>query len=227
MCIRDRLSVNPKTGAINKIQTYSTVAHEGFPGHMFQYSFMYENQQNLFRNACIDVYKRQALSLGACSSKDPQEEQKKFDRFIEKQFIQQMESDYTTMHVYLKQPQKHGVDPTNVKVNLGERPTIENQHKAAEKAKKVWDEFKEFKRDILSDEQKQTYDCFEYQGNIELQLMDKKFDYYQQMFASISGIHYQMPTLFSDWDLRNEQDVKDLILLVKDVKPYVCLLYTS
>ncbi len=96
-----------------------------------------------------------ALSLGACSSKDPQEEQKKFDRFIEKQFIQQMESDYTTMHVYLKQPQKHGVDPTNVKVNLGERPTIENQHKAAEKAKKVWDEFKEFKRDILSDEQKQ------------------------------------------------------------------------
>ena len=86
-----------------------------------------------------------ALSLGACSSKDPQEEQKKFDRFIEKQFIQQMESDYTTMHVYLKQPQKHGVDPTNVKVNLGERPTIENQHKAAEKAKKVWDEFKEFK----------------------------------------------------------------------------------
>ena len=31
-----------------------------------------------------------ALSLGACSSKDPQEEQKKFDRFIEKQFIQQM-----------------------------------------------------------------------------------------------------------------------------------------
>ena len=23
-------------------------------GHMFQYSFMYENQQNLFRNACID-----------------------------------------------------------------------------------------------------------------------------------------------------------------------------
>lgn len=162
-----------------------------------------------------------ALSLGACSSKDPQEEQKKFDRFIEKQFIQQMESDYTTMHVYLKQPQKHGVDPTKVKVNLGERPTIENQHKAAEKAKKVWDEFKEFKRDILSDEQKQTYDCFEYQGNIELQLMDKKFDYYQQMFASISGIHYQMPTLFSDWDLRNEQDVKDLILLVKDVKPYV------
>ena len=75
-----------------------------------------------------------ALSLGACSSKDPQEEQKKFDRFIEKQFIQQMESDYTTMHVYLKQPQKHGVDPTNVKVNLGDRPTIENQHKAAEKA---------------------------------------------------------------------------------------------
>lgn len=49
-----QLRVNPKTGAINKIQTYSTVAHEGFPGHMFQYSFMYENQQNLFRNACID-----------------------------------------------------------------------------------------------------------------------------------------------------------------------------
>lgn len=38
-----QLRVNPNIGDINSISTYSTVAHEGFPGHMYQFAYAYEN----------------------------------------------------------------------------------------------------------------------------------------------------------------------------------------
>ncbi|MCB6603017.1 DUF885 domain-containing protein, partial [Erysipelatoclostridium ramosum] len=38
---------------------------------------------------------------------------------------------------------------------------------------------------------------------------------------SMTGMHTQLPTLFSDWTLRNEQDVKDVITLMKSVRPYM------
>ena len=41
------------------------------------------------------------------------------------------------------------------------------------------------------------------------------------VFDSMSGLHYQIPTMFADWLVRSEQDAEDLILLVEDVQPYV------
>jgi len=38
-----QLRVNPNTGDVSSLSTYSTVAHEGFPGHMYQYAYMYEH----------------------------------------------------------------------------------------------------------------------------------------------------------------------------------------
>ena len=160
------------------------------------------------------------FSTAGCST-NHEEEQKEFDAFIEKEFVEAMESDYTTMHVYLEQPEKYGVDKTKVEVNLGTRVDEESQKEALENAKKSWDAFEKFKRSHLTDEQQKIYDTYAYQEEIDKALNDEKFDYYQQLFGSMTGIHYQLPTLFSDWTLRDEQDVKDLILLVKDVKPYM------
>ena len=160
------------------------------------------------------------FSTAGCST-NHEEEQKEFDAFIEKEFVEAMESDYTTMHVYLEQPEKYGVDKTKVEVNLGTRVDEESQKEALENAKKSWDAFEKFKRSHLTDEQQKIYDTYAYQEEIDKALNDEKFDYYQQLFGSMTGIHYQLPTLFSDWTLRDEQDVKDLILLVKDVKLYM------
>ena len=40
---KKQLRVNPKGSDISSIDTYMTVCHEGFPGHMYQYGYMYEN----------------------------------------------------------------------------------------------------------------------------------------------------------------------------------------
>lgn len=161
-----------------------------------------------------------AFSTTGCST-NYEEEQKEFDAFIDKQFVEAMESDYTTMHVYLEHPDQYGVDTSKVEVNLGTRVDEKSQKEALEKAEKNWSDFEKFKRSHLTDEQKKVYDTYEYQEKINKELSDEKFDYYQQLFGSMTGVHYQLPTLFSDWTLRDEQDVKDLILLVKDVKPYM------
>ena len=49
-----QLRVNPLTNDVSSIATYSTVAHEGFPGHMYQYAYLYENVSSPWRKALAD-----------------------------------------------------------------------------------------------------------------------------------------------------------------------------
>lgn len=161
------------------------------------------------------------LSMASCSKKDKAEEQKKFDEFIAQEFVETMESDYTSMHVYMQNPEEFGIDTDKVEVNLGTRLDEESQQKAMEEVNASYEEFQEFDRDDLTSEQQDIYDMYEYQASLSDELNDEKFDYYASVFESMSGLHFQLPTLFADWEIRNEQDVKDLILLLEDVKPYV------
>ena len=78
---------------------------------------------------------------------------------------------------------------------------------AIEKEENTYEKFKEFDRDKLTEQQKDIYDVYEYQNSLSEKLNDDKYDYYEPAFQSMTGIHYQIPTLFSDWELRNEKDV--------------------
>lgn len=144
-----------------------------------------------------------------------------FDNFIEQEFISTMESDYTNCHVFLQDPAAFGVDKSKIPVNLGVRLDEDSQAQAAQQAQDAYEQFLQFDRNTLSAEQQDTYDIYQFQTGLSLALSDEKFDYYGQLFASMSGLHYQLPTLFADWQVRSEQDVKDLILLVQDVPAYV------
>ena len=61
------------------------------------------------------------FSLLGCQSKDPAQEQAAFDEFMEQMFVDAMESDYTTAHVYLQDPSAYGIDADAIEVNLGSR----------------------------------------------------------------------------------------------------------
>lgn len=154
-------------------------------------------------------------------SDEPTAEQERFAAFIEKEFVDTMESDYTTAHVYLQDPEAFGVDPDQISVSLGTRMDEESQEEAMASFTATCEEFRTFDRDELSVEQQDIYDIFDYQVSLSEALSDAKFDYYAPLFESISGLHYQLPTLFADWQLRNEEDVQDLITLMSDVRPYV------
>lgn len=171
------------------------------------------------------------ISLWGCGSNAPQvneETVKKFHEFIENDFIETMKSDYTTMHIYLENPENYGIKRDEIEVSLGSRADdLDGEDEEA--FKETVAEFESFDRDELNPELQETYDIIDYMIEISKELSDDKFDYYQNLFASMGGIHYQLPVFMSDFQLRNEQDVKDIIVLMKDVKPYIesCLNYTK
>lgn len=170
-----------------------------------------------------------AFSFTGCSKKDSGEEQKKFDEFMKQEFVESMEQSYPNTHIILENPKDYGVDTSKTKVQIDKElneTTMKENKELNEKSAKA---FKEFDRDTLSDEQKETYDIYSYMLDYTTEMNDSKFDYMSMPLESMTGMHTQLPTLFSDWTLRNEQDVKDVITLMKSVRPYIdsILAYTK
>ena len=170
-----------------------------------------------------------AFSFTGCSKKDSGEEQKKFDEFMKQEFVESMEQSYPNTHIILENPKDYRVDTSKTKVQIDKElneTTMKENKELNEKSAKA---FKVFDRDTLSDEQKETYDIYSYMLDYTTEMNDSKFDYMSMPLESMTGMHTQLPTLFSDWTLRNEQDVKDVITLMKSVRPYMdsILAYTK
>ncbi len=162
-----------------------------------------------------------ACSIVGCQQIDTSQEQKKFDEFIQQEFLKTMESDYVATHIYTQNPETFGIDLNQIEVSLGTRPNGNGGIAPAEDNNNSYNIFQQFHRNALTDEQKDIYDIYEYQASLSQKLNNEKFDYYSSYFESMSGIQFQLPTLFADWQVRNEKDVQDLITLLKDTTPYV------
>ena len=96
-----------------------------------------------------------------------------------------------------------------------------SQKQAVQAATEAYEQFLSFDRSVLSPGQQDSYDIYAFQTSLALALSDEKFDYYAQQFESMGGLHYQLPTLLSDWALRSEEDEEGLIAMEQDVRPYV------
>lgn len=163
-----------------------------------------------------------ALPLNGCGSKTSNEDmQKQFDEFIKNEFVEEMENDYLSMHILFEHPENFGIDGKNVKIQIDSKFTDESFDEDRKLIAETVEKFNQFDRDQLSDEQQDTYDCFQYMLDINEEASDEKFDYMLSRFNTMSGDHTQIPTLFADIVMRNEEDVKNVILLLKDVLPYM------
>ncbi|WP_416324897.1 DUF885 domain-containing protein [[Eubacterium] hominis] len=162
-----------------------------------------------------------ALSIGGCSQKDYAEEQKKFDDFMQQEFVDSMEMSYPNTHIILEHPENYGVDTSKTKIQIDREMTEAVFEENRELTNSSATAFAKIDRDALTDEQKDTYDIYKFMMDYTLEMNDSKFDYMAMPLESMTGMHTQLPTMFSDWTLRNEQDVKDVIELMKSVRPYM------
>lgn len=167
-----------------------------------------------------------ALPLSGCGGKqenkpENKEMQKQFDEFIKNEFISEMENDYLSMHILLEHPEDFGVNPKDMKIQIGSKYSEEAFDEDRKELAETIKEFEAFDRDQLSDQQKDTYDCYRYMLDISEDASDEKFDYLGSSFNTMTGDHAQLPSLFADIVLRNEEDVKNVITLLKDVLPYM------
>ena len=151
----------------------------------------------------------------------PEDQQQAFDAFIQEDFVSTMESDYLTNHIYLENPQDFGVDESQITVSLGTRFDPDSFQQTRDDLDALEKEFSKFDREKLTAEQQVTYDIYKALLDLAKTSSSESFDYYASYFDSMTGIHTSLPTLFSDLTLRDEQDVKDVIVLMQDVRPYV------
>lgn len=164
------------------------------------------------------------ISISGCSNQnsvDASKMQKEFDQFIEQEFIDTMESDYTSLHSFIENPEDFGIDLNNVEIGFGNGYSKEEFEEAKKLTEETAKKFSKFDRDLLTAKQQETYDI--YQNSLELAQKSNsdKYDYLAPAFETATGAYCQIPTMLTDWVLRNEQDVKDLITLVDDTDRYI------
>lgn len=152
--------------------------------------------------------------LCSCTS-TPDKPNKEFTSFCDQIFIETMESDYTTMHQMLENPEDFHIDLSKVEVSLGDFITDNDKE-----IKENLNTLHSFDYDSLDHTQKSIYLELEKEWNLELNLNKEEILYNTNVLSSMNGIHEQLITFFSEYTLRNEQDVKDLIVLIKDVPRY-------
>lgn len=160
------------------------------------------------------------LTLNGCSN-NAEAVQKAFDEFMNQEFVDAMEDNYANAHIFLENPEANGVDLSNTEIVIDKELNEETIKANKEKIEKTANEFNEFDYNKLTDEQKVTYEVYQYMLDYTLDMNDSKYDYMYMPLESMTGIHTQLPTLFSDWTLRDEQDVKDVISLMKNVRPFM------
>ncbi len=155
------------------------------------------------------------VSLAGCQGNTSED----FDQFIQREFVETMESDYISAYRYMEDPASFGVDMDQVEVTLGAR-LDEDMDSYRKEMEDTYQRFQQFDRETLTPSQQETYDIYDYEARLTLALAEERFDYYGSPFASVSGIHYQLPTLFADWEFRQGEDVEDFITLLEDTRPY-------
>ena len=168
--------------------------------------------------------------LSGCSSsnkaaykEEPEEElteyQEKFNDFLKDQLVETLESDYYTLHSYLKDPETYDIDSASVEKTFG-RMDAASMEEDRKEIQETLDQLQAFDYEQLTDQQQDTYDIFTYTMQGSKELSDPKFDYIASAFSPMTGIHISFPTIFADWTFDSEQELKDLILMIQDVDDY-------
>ncbi len=153
-------------------------------------------------------------------NEDP-EVQAKFDEFVDKQYKTSIESSYFTMHMYYLDPEKAGLNLDNVDITFGEAPTPEANKEDREYYQDLKKELETFDRSKLSPFQRDEYDALDWEINIVLKMLDEKFDYYPQLFATPNSLDQNIISYMSTYELRSEREVQEVIKLIDSIPAYV------
>ena len=157
-----------------------------------------------------------SLALGGCQKADTQ---KAFDEFIGREFTDSMAADYVSAHSLMTDPAAFGVEPAEP--GWGSRFDAESLEAARQETERTLEEFAKFQKEDLTPAQQETWEIYQWEGQLAQALNGEEFDLYPCLFGSLSGLHYQIPTTLADWEIRAEADIPDLIALIRDTRPYL------
>ena len=164
----------------------------------------------------ISLFLTFALLLSGCnpaSSTKATEDNKEFTKYLDT-FVQEMSKDYIVLHQYFEHPEEYGINPKNAEISLG---SFIEDNKEEDKLEK---QLIQFDIHTLSPRQKVIYNELRWELKIGDRLNNKNYQYLTNIWSSMSGVHQNLIQFFSEYDIRQEQDIQPLLTLIQDVPRY-------
>ena len=169
-----------------------------------------------------------SLALTACAptlgtnthkkAKPSSKANEEFTEFLNQDFKDTLMRDYTTLHQYLVDPQAAGIDVDKVDVNMGHIGFTEQDKKDHEALK---EKMASFDYSSLDETQQAIYDQYEFDNEIVDELIKDKYKYLGNNWSSGGGAASNLVNYFeSIYTINNEQDIKNLIILIEDCPRY-------
>lgn len=151
------------------------------------------------------------------STPEALEEQKDFDQWLWEEFEETVTSDSLTLHYNLAHPENYGIDPiepTYGDIDMSEDGIAESK----EEAEETFDELQNFQYDLLTSEQKFTYDIL--YNDLNTNLDSYNYVYLQEPFAYTSGVQSNLPVTLSEYTFYDKEDVETYLKLLELVPDY-------
>ncbi len=142
-------------------------------------------------------------------------EQTRFNTYLDALFVEMAESsDTISVHYLMQRPEDFGI--TSYPISFGEVMMDPVAYEAELKAE--LEDLKAFSYEKLTSDQQLTYDILKYYLESSLDMVP--YYYYSEPLSSSTGMHAMMTIYFAEYGLYREQDVKDYLGLMKQIRPY-------
>lgn len=153
--------------------------------------------------------------LCSCGPKTPEEIQRDYHTFLDRLFTSYVSQDSLTLHYTLSNPENYGI--TNSTPSLG-KYTVKQMKKDLSAAENYKKKLESFPYEILSREDKITYDILYDSLTKTIQFGD--YLYFSQVLGPTTGFQAQLPILLAEYTLKDKQDIEQYLTLLSKVKEY-------
>lgn len=162
------------------------------------------------------------LFLSACqppskshSSSSFQTEQRSFDSYTDKLFIQEMQKNTINLHYTLARPEDFGIKSHKISLGNLSRKTAEASMASIENMNRT---LLTFDRGALNSRQQLTLDILK--DHCKKELSAASFYYYNEPLRPTTGIHSELPVLLAEYAFEDSCDVTDYLALLTCVEDY-------
>lgn len=147
--------------------------------------------------------------------------QEEFEELAEAMAVESAQGSYMTTHILMENPEDYGVDKSLCPLELSPHFDDSTWEEGKESLRYMKEELERYDPETLSKDMQDIYYYLQFYIDSSIRLSEDEFRYYGCAFESISGIHAQLPSILSEWDFRTEQDIEDIIEIMKDVPAYI------
>lgn len=163
----------------------------------------------------LTVFSLTAILTGCSRQNHEQEEQKRFEAFLNDLFVLEVQSDSLSMNYSLADPESYGIKKQ--KTTLGEY-SVNHMTKDLSSSENYLGRLHTFRYELLTPDQKLTYEIVK--NYLEQDLKFGDFIYYNECLGPTTGIQAQLPILLAEYSFYSKSDIEEYINLLSCVYDY-------